>query len=307
MTAFDTALNALGSQVGYWKFNDASGNAADSSGNGLTATKFGTVTYGQPSIIPNDTDPCALLDGSTGRFAVTNNALFQFADSMTLLGWFKPTLGKKTHLFERGNYAVGLPGSGIVRGTSAGFSSDTASWMVVSNNPLFIVFSHDKASGLQQVIVNGVTKASHQFTANTGVAATGTNNLELGAFAGAETFQGYFQKFAALSIGITLSQAQTLYLAGAVTAAETAGRVVNAMPFSRVLVTLAANEEARITNTSDTPVDITAGTPAYVGSERLQPRGRVTLKGSHFAGSYSVIHPGNLGAKPISVNKYTVS
>jgi hypothetical protein len=69
MSAFDTALTAL-IPVGYWKFNEASGSFADSSGNSLTGTQNGTITYAQPSLLPNDTDTSILLNGTSGRVSV---------------------------------------------------------------------------------------------------------------------------------------------------------------------------------------------------------------------------------------------
>ena len=54
--------------VAYWKLNDPVGSttAADSSGNGYTLTVSGTVTFGEPSVVPSDSETSCKGDGSTG-------------------------------------------------------------------------------------------------------------------------------------------------------------------------------------------------------------------------------------------------
>ncbi len=54
--------------VAYWKLDEAAGatTAADSSGNGYTLTVHGTVTFGEPSVVPTDSETSAQSDGSTG-------------------------------------------------------------------------------------------------------------------------------------------------------------------------------------------------------------------------------------------------
>ena len=54
--------------VAYWKLNDPVGSttAADSSGNGYTLSVNGTVTFGEPSVVPSDSETSAQGDGSTG-------------------------------------------------------------------------------------------------------------------------------------------------------------------------------------------------------------------------------------------------
>ncbi|MDA8395624.1 MAG: hypothetical protein M0T72_10380, partial [Candidatus Dormibacteraeota bacterium] len=54
--------------VAYWKLTEPAGStsAADSSGNGYTLTANGTVTFGEPSVVPSDPETCVQGDGTTG-------------------------------------------------------------------------------------------------------------------------------------------------------------------------------------------------------------------------------------------------
>ena len=65
----ETVLTKLSlAPVAYWKLNDPVGSstAADSSGNGYTLTVYGTVTFGEPSVVPSDSETSAQGDGTTG-------------------------------------------------------------------------------------------------------------------------------------------------------------------------------------------------------------------------------------------------
>ena len=59
--------------VAYWKLNDPVGSstAADRSGNGYTLTVNGTVTFGEPSVVPSDSETSAQGDGSTGYLSTS--------------------------------------------------------------------------------------------------------------------------------------------------------------------------------------------------------------------------------------------
>ena len=59
--------------VAYWKLNEAAGSttAADSSGNGYTLTATGTVTFGEASVVPSDSETSAMGDGATGYLSAS--------------------------------------------------------------------------------------------------------------------------------------------------------------------------------------------------------------------------------------------
>jgi hypothetical protein len=187
--------------------------------------------------------------------------------------------------------------------------ANTASlnWTAIPGNTLFFAHTHDKTSGTQVLYVNGRPLVTHQLAAGTGVGSAGTGVLEIGSFAGGETFPGYVQKFAALPTALTAGQVQSLYVAGVKTADEAAGRVGAVMPFARTLLTLLVTEAAVLTNSSDTTMWVSRGGDAVVGSgQGIQPRQKVLVKGTEFAGAYSFIHSGYLGQKLLGIDKYTV-
>jgi hypothetical protein len=305
MTAFDDWVTSV-TPTTYWKFNEGSSNFADSSGNSLTGTANGGITYSQTSLLPNDSDTSILLNGTTGRVSVADNALLRFSDSMTLFGWFQPTVGKVTHLFAKGfAYGADLPGQGVIRMTTTA-NTPSLNWTVVTGNTLFFAHTHDKASGLQCLYVNGKRLVTHQLAANTGVGAgANTSVLELGSFAGAETLPAYVQKWGTVARALTASEVQAGFLAGVKTQDETSGRAGAVMPYARYLLTLADGESAVVTNSSDTPMWMSRGADAVVGSgQGIQPRGKATVTGSEFAGQYSFIHNGYLGQKLLSIDKF---
>ena len=61
--------------VAYWPLDDPVGSttAADKSGNGYTLSVNGTVTFGEPSVVPTDSETSAKGDGSTG-YLITSAA-----------------------------------------------------------------------------------------------------------------------------------------------------------------------------------------------------------------------------------------
>jgi hypothetical protein len=81
---------------GYYRFGDAVGatQAADSSGNGYTATYMNGAQTGVPGVIFNDPDTAVRLDGVNDTVAVTNPAVADLTakNPWTVEVWFKPTL-----------------------------------------------------------------------------------------------------------------------------------------------------------------------------------------------------------------------
>ncbi len=85
----ETVLTKLSlAPVAYWKLNDPVGSttAADSSGNGYTLTVSGTVTFGEPSVVPSDSETSVKGDGSTGYLGLATAAKMPVsADPFTLI------------------------------------------------------------------------------------------------------------------------------------------------------------------------------------------------------------------------------
>ncbi len=95
--SFDTTvLTGLSlAPVAYWKLNDPVGSstAADSSGNGYTLTVSGTVTFGEPSVVPSDSETSCKGDGSTGSLSVASASLLPVTGQYTAVACIQtPTL-----------------------------------------------------------------------------------------------------------------------------------------------------------------------------------------------------------------------
>ncbi len=74
--------------VGYWKMDETSGNAVDSSGTGTTLTNTGTATFTTTlAKFGNATD---LESGSSQYFTVADNATLSLTGNLTLAAWIKP-------------------------------------------------------------------------------------------------------------------------------------------------------------------------------------------------------------------------
>lgn len=79
---------------GYWRFGEASGNFADSSGNSHTLTASGTPGYAANGALPQDSNKgCDLGGGDYG--SVATHADFETA-AVTMCGWLKPLAHNQT-------------------------------------------------------------------------------------------------------------------------------------------------------------------------------------------------------------------
>lgn len=299
MTAFDAAVAAIGSPVLYTKLNESSGSWLDSSGNGLTAAAVGTIPYAQPSIMPNDSDGCVYLDGTT-RIFVNDNALLRLANSGTLLGWCRPDNVINTHLMHKGfDYGISALGS-----TFAGFGGTSQAQVKVGLNTYMVASTHDKTSGLEKLNVNGSVAATHQATAGTGIGAAGTNPLEIGSFAAGELFVGYLQKFLIFPFALTDAQIQSLYIAGALSALEVAMQTAQVMPFSRLIVPPGVADTVEIGNLSDTTVRVAkAATVAPGAGDPVFTQDTKRFTGVAATG-LSAIHGALMGGKTVSITVF---
>ncbi|HXJ65862.1 MAG TPA: LamG domain-containing protein [Actinomycetota bacterium] len=90
---------------GYWKFDEASGTLADSSGNGHTGTPNGGITYGVAGAV----NTAIRLDGTSGYVSVPDHADFDLGDVLTLEAWVNPTAFPDFMIvFDKGNSAYRL-------------------------------------------------------------------------------------------------------------------------------------------------------------------------------------------------------
>ena len=90
---YPTAVLADG-PVGYWRLGEASGDAADSSGNGLTGTagtiNANTIIYRVAGAIAHDPNTAVNLNNG-GYFDMGNPALLQITGALTLEAWVQGT------------------------------------------------------------------------------------------------------------------------------------------------------------------------------------------------------------------------
>jgi len=80
---------------GYWKLDESSGDAVDSSGGGLTLTNVGTLTYAAGKINNGATY-------AVGKYhSRADEAALRASLNMTLSGWFKTSAGGTQALFSK--------------------------------------------------------------------------------------------------------------------------------------------------------------------------------------------------------------
>ena len=118
-------LNGL---VAFWGMDELSGNRADLTGNGHTASDNNTVTS---ETGPNNGGNAAVfLDANDEYLSVTHDAAFNFTDGFTVAGWFAPDL-------EARSFMIGKYGS----------SASTRSWILNldgTNQVEFIIYDEDE-------------------------------------------------------------------------------------------------------------------------------------------------------------------
>jgi hypothetical protein len=92
--SYDSYLSSF-TPTGWWKLADSIGSASavDSSGNGLTLTASGTVTFGQTTPSPINSETGALFDGTTGLLTGTVSAgiISAVQGSFTVIAWANAT------------------------------------------------------------------------------------------------------------------------------------------------------------------------------------------------------------------------
>jgi len=100
--SYSTLIKNTPGLVGYWRLGEASGNFADSSGQGSTATTASGITYGATGVIAGDSNTAVTFSSSTGA-SVSNYTPynFQYNQPFSAEMWFMPGAGVAS-----GNYAL---------------------------------------------------------------------------------------------------------------------------------------------------------------------------------------------------------
>lgn len=145
-----------------YKFDEVSGNFADSGSDNELLTAFGTITYGQTSLIPSIADTCCLFNGSTG-YAKGNRLLYGASGTqVSLVTWMKTTTTAAfSLLYAQYNNSIGVlfgtnaAGKLVLAGRGGGvYTSSTSSIVVNDGAPHCVGFSIDGAT--PRMYIDGV-------------------------------------------------------------------------------------------------------------------------------------------------------
>lgn len=176
---------ASGDLVGHWKFDESSGDAADSSGNNITLTNNGAVTFSEGT-----QGNAAVFDG--GNYFSTSNGPDLANKSFTFSFWIKTSningdkdffcLGCASQVSQAIHLRVLNNGEGMRLGF---YANDLDIYIPVSTNQWHhILFIYDKdgalghGAGYRTAYVDGVQDEAH---AQTGVSPfVGGRNLLIG-------------------------------------------------------------------------------------------------------------------------------
>jgi len=88
-TTYESLVLALGPE-GYWPMDDSSGNLADATGNGWTATVSGSPSYSQTGPTINGVAQSAVDFATTSDYATVSEAIddgITTSDGMTISAW----------------------------------------------------------------------------------------------------------------------------------------------------------------------------------------------------------------------------
>ena len=221
------------SPVAYWRLGESSGNFADSTSNGNTATANGGVTYGASGAISGDANTGATLDGSTAYLEAPNSStLNQPSSAITLESWVKPVSGafaSQKPIFVKGytshsnpyyQYALmmvdnsGDPAAVLmyltIGGTLQSLTVDNAGWQYGQWN--HIVGTYDGSR--MRVYVNGQQVGSQS---QTGSISNYSSTLDIGAYGNLSKtssylFGGGMDELAVYPTALTALQVQTDYV-----------------------------------------------------------------------------------------------
>ncbi len=76
--------------VGYWRLGEASGQAADSSGNAHPSTVATAISYSQPGALANNADTGMGFNGTTSVLSIPDTPVLKVIGNLALEFWIKP-------------------------------------------------------------------------------------------------------------------------------------------------------------------------------------------------------------------------
>lgn len=202
---------------GFWSLGEAAGTFADTSGNGNNSTgNAGTVTYGQPSLMPDGSGTSIRLNGVWGTYVSLPTAIADWSLAFTLSWWMKKNsepnrsniMGKNQ---DSGNYAYIVLGQSPVGNSIKPSNTGNASTSAATNGVIYH-YACTVTAGTNPTILwyrNGIPDGG-------GVVTTARNNAgshRLGStpdsFWGC--YDGWLQNYAAFDKVLTANQILSHY------------------------------------------------------------------------------------------------
>lgn len=174
------------SPLAYWRLGEASGNFADSSGNGRTATKAGTITHDVNSLLPSDKSNRAISLAGAGWASGAANVN---PTAITLEAWVRFTsLATGPSIVYRDTGVAGnrifqfrVESTGEIRltiWTTGGgpFTASSATGVIAINTTYHVAATYNNAN-----MIVYVNKTAVKTQAQTGNLASGTGSYWFGA------------------------------------------------------------------------------------------------------------------------------
>lgn len=187
-SAYKTAVLA-NSPGGYWRLGESSGNAADSSGNGNTATAIGGLTYSVAGALASDPDTAVTFNGTTGYFSAADAASIDPGDTFTLEAWVKKAAdGVWMTIASKGTGAffLGINSSNQLDFAKQGTNPHVAVSVPTITGTGWHHVAATKSGGTVHLYIDG---ADVPFTLNNATMVTNASALEIGRdAAGAGTY-----------------------------------------------------------------------------------------------------------------------
>src|SRR3569832_238203 len=159
----------------YWRFDEASGNAADATATGNTLTNNGTATYSAGKI----NNAAVLVSGSSQYFSHADNASLSVTGDFTWTGWVDFTslpgsggdsgiAGKfsgtgtnpRSWRFYIDNSAGSYTLHAAISSTGASATDNRVGWSPSANTFYYLSMVYTAAAGKVQFYVNGVQQGA---------------------------------------------------------------------------------------------------------------------------------------------------
>lgn len=211
--------------VSYWKFDESSGNAADSVGSN-TLTNNNTITYAAAKI-NNGAD---MESGSSQYFSAADSAGLSFTGDMSWSFWLKPESDTQAVLMmkigssgQRAYYGQLLSSTTVRLGISSNGTTVTIRDVTVPTVTMdgttwvHIVMVYDASAGSVEVFTNGTSRGT-----NTGLPTSifdGTTAFEFGSYqeggARSNYYDGALDEMGAWNRVLTSAEVTSLYNSGA--------------------------------------------------------------------------------------------